>query len=47
VDYAPGLSVVVTRNTGRSARRVSQRFPTTGLQIFKRTDAFPRSLAPA
>ena len=46
-DYAPELFVVVTRNTGRSARRVWQRFPTTGLQIFKRTDAFPRSLAPS
>jgi hypothetical protein len=44
-DYAPELSVVVTRDTRRSARRVSQRFPTTGLQIFKRTDAFPRALA--
>jgi hypothetical protein len=43
-DYAPELSVVATRNTRRSARRVSQRFPTTGLQIFKRTDAFPRTL---
>jgi hypothetical protein len=43
-DYAPELSVVVTRNTRRSARRVSQRFPTTGLQIFKRSDAFPRTL---
>jgi hypothetical protein len=47
VDYAPGLSIVVTRDSWRSARRVSQRFPTTGLQIFKRTDAFPRSLAPS
>jgi hypothetical protein len=46
-DYAPELFVVVTRNTWRSARRVSQRFPTTGLQIFKRNDAFPRSLAPS
>jgi hypothetical protein len=44
-DYAPELSVVVTRSTRRSARRVSQRFPTTGLQIFKRSDAFPRTLA--
>lgn len=46
VDFAADLSVVVTRDTWRSARRVSQRFPTTGLQIFKRTDAFPRSLPP-
>lgn len=43
VDYAPELFTVVTRNTLRSARRVSQRFPTTGLQLFKRSDAFPRS----
>lgn len=44
VDYAPGLFIVVTRNTLGSAMRVSQRFPTTGLQLFKRTDQFPRSL---
>lgn len=43
-DYAPELCVVVTRDTLRSARRVAQRFPTTGLQLFKRTDAFPRAL---
>jgi hypothetical protein len=46
VDHAPDLSVVVTRDTWRSARRVSRRFPTTGLQIFRRTDAFPRVLPP-
>lgn len=44
-DYAPDLFVVAARNTLRSARQVSQRLPATGLQIFKRTDAFPRSLA--
>jgi len=43
-EYAPGLFTVITRNTLRSARRVSQRFPTAGLQILKRTDAFARSL---
>jgi hypothetical protein len=43
-DYAPDLFSVETRNTLRSARRVWQRFPTSGLQLFKRTDAFPRSL---
>jgi hypothetical protein len=43
-EYAPEFSVVATRDTRRSARRVSQRFPTTGLQIFKRTDRFPRTL---
>jgi hypothetical protein len=43
-DYAPELFNVVTRNTLRSARRVSQRFPTSGLQVFRRADNFPRSL---
>ncbi len=43
-DYAPDLFSVVTRNTLRSARRVWQRFPTSGLQLFRRTDAFPRDL---
>jgi len=41
-DYAPDLFIVETRNTMRSALRVSQRFPTTSLQLFKRTDQFPR-----
>jgi len=44
-EYAPDLFVVETRNTARSAQRVSQRFPTTGLQLFRRTDAFPRALS--
>ena len=44
-DYAPDLFIVMTRNTMASARRVAQRFPTTGLQLFKRSDAFPRDLA--
>jgi len=43
--YAPDLFEVETRNTLRSARRLSQRFPTSSLQFFKRTDAFPRVLA--
>jgi len=43
VDYAPGLFLVVTRNTLQSAKRVSQRFATTALQLFKRTDQFPRT----
>lgn len=43
VDYAPELFAVATRDTLRSARSVSQRFPTSGLQLFKRNDAFPRS----
>ncbi len=45
-DYAPDLFVVVTRKTLLSARRVTQRFPTKALQIFKRMDAFPRNLPP-
>jgi hypothetical protein len=44
-DYVPELFVVTTRNPLRSALRVSRRFPTTGLQLFKRSDQFPRSLA--
>jgi hypothetical protein len=44
VDYAPELFTVGTRNTLRSARRVWQRFPSSGLQLFKRNDAFPRPL---
>jgi len=44
-EYAPDLFVVVTRNTMRSALRVSRRYPTTGLQLFRRTDAFSRALA--
>ena len=42
-EYAPDLFTVVTRNTLKSALRVTQRFPTTSLQLFKRTDQFPRS----
>jgi hypothetical protein len=40
----PELFAVTTRNTARSARRIAQRFPTTGLQLFKRTDRFARTL---
>ncbi len=43
VDYAPELLHVVTRDTKRSARSVAQRFPTRSLQLFRRTDEFPRS----
>ena len=45
VAYAPELYTVVTRNTGRSALRVVQRYPARSLQLFRRTDAFPRDLA--
>lgn len=44
VEDRPDLFAVTTRNTAKSARRIAQRFPTTGLQLFKRTDAFPRTL---
>jgi hypothetical protein len=43
-DYAPDLFFVMTRNTLKSALRVTQRFPTSGLQLFRRTDQYPRSL---
>jgi hypothetical protein len=42
--YAPELFEVSMRDPARGARRASRRFPTTGLQLFKRTDAFPRTL---
>jgi hypothetical protein len=44
-DHAPELFTVVTRDTARSAALVTQRFPTRGLQLFKRTDQFPRVIA--
>jgi hypothetical protein len=47
VDYAPGLFTVVTRDTVGSAARVAQRFPTNRLQLFKRTDQFPRAIGDA
>ena len=43
-EYAPDLFAVVTRNTLGSALGITQRFPTRGIQFFKRTDAFPRQL---
>jgi len=43
-DDAPELFNVVTRNTVASARRVSQRFSTHSLQLFRRTDEFPRAI---
>ena len=42
--YAPGLLTVVASNPAGHSGRVSQRFPTTGLQLFKRTDQFTREL---
>jgi hypothetical protein len=42
--YAPDLFEVSARDPARAERRVSRRFPTTGLELFKRTDAFPRTL---
>jgi hypothetical protein len=42
-DYALELFNVVTRHALRTVRNVARRLPTTGLQILKRKDAFPRS----
>jgi hypothetical protein len=47
VEDAPELFTVVTRNTVRSARLVSQHFPTRSLQLFRRTDEFPRGIPSA
>jgi hypothetical protein len=44
VDYAPDLFFVVNATAAKSALRVTQRFPTSGLQMFRRTDQYPRSL---
>ena len=44
LEDARDLFAITTRNTLRSARRVSQRFPTRSLQLLKRTDQFPRSI---
>lgn len=43
VEYSPHLFTVVTRNTVASATQVSQRFPVNRLQLFRRTDQFPRA----
>ena len=43
---APDLLAILAADPARSARLASQRFPTNGLQLFMRTDAFPRILAP-
>jgi hypothetical protein len=42
LEEVPDLFTVVTRHTQRSARHLSQRFPTRALQLLKRTDQFPR-----
>lgn len=41
---APDLLTILTADPVGSARLASQRFPTTGLQLFRRTDQFPRAL---
>jgi hypothetical protein len=38
------LFEIRARDPASVARRIARRFPTTGLQLFKRTDAFPRVL---
>jgi hypothetical protein len=35
---------IVTAEPLRTGRSITQRFPTSGLQLFRRTDAFPRDL---
>ncbi len=42
--YAPELFEIEMREPAREARRISRRFPTSGLQLFRRLDAFPRAL---
>lgn len=42
--YAPELVTILTADPVRSARLTTQRFPTHGLQLFRRTDPFPRAL---
>ena len=43
-EYAPELLRVVVREPAAGARIAWQRFPTKGLQLFKRSDVFPRSV---
>jgi hypothetical protein len=40
----PDLLNILTADPVQSARLVTQRFPTSALQLFRRTDAFPRVL---
>ena len=40
--YGPELLTILTADPVKSARLASQRFPTTALQLFRRTDGFPR-----
>jgi hypothetical protein len=46
VAFAPELFQITTRRMIASARRIWQVLPTSGLQLFKRTDAFPRPASP-
>lgn len=41
---ASDLLTILTADPVRSAKLASQRFPTHGLQLFRRTDQFPREL---
>lgn len=45
-EDAPKLMRLLTADPVRTATLASRHFPTHGLQLFKRTDAFPRSLRP-
>ena len=40
----PDLLRILTADPAKSAHLVTRRFPTNGLQLFKRTDAFPRAV---
>jgi hypothetical protein len=43
--HAPDLFSVIAAKAGVGSALVSQRFQTRGLQVFRRTDQFPRSVA--
>jgi hypothetical protein len=47
VEYAPELYSVIPTSTTVKPGLASQRFPTTKLQLFKRSDAFPRDIGQA
>jgi hypothetical protein len=43
LPYAPDLLTIITADPLRSAQLATQRCPTHGLQLFRRTDPFPRT----
>jgi len=42
--YGPDLLTILTADPAGSAKLAARRFPTHGLQLFKRTDRFPRTI---